>query len=209
MADRLPPSRYSVVERGGRLVVIDRETGLTPLSAAERMDLYDRKMGIEPMRPVAREPAPEAAPAAKTPPTRTPPPTARPGNRMEAAVAAMNRKQPWEDKPKAAAAPPPPRIPARSPSSTAAAAGGRKTIVTGKWWDAKGPRTIELGEKGQQALTGGFVTIAVVFIIASIVALFNAPVIFFVGVFLLFRFGSNILGPIGAGIIDKAIAEKG
>ena len=148
---------------------------------------------------------PEAAPAAKTPPTRTPPPTARPGNRMEAAVAAMNRKQPWEDKPKAAAAPPPARIPARSP----AVAGGRKTIVTGKWWDAKGPRTIELGEKGQQALTGGFVTIGVVFIIASVIALFNAPVIFFVGAFLLFRFGGNILGPIGAGIIDKALAEKG
>lgn len=189
-------------------MVIDRETGLTPLSAAERMDLYDRKMGIEPMRPVAREPAPEAAPAAKTPPTRTPPPTARPGNRMEAAVAAMNRKQPWEDKPKAAAAPPPPRIPARSPSSTAAAAGGRKTIVTGKWWDAKGPRTIELGPKGQQVLSGGFVTLLLVMVIAAVVALFIEPLLLFVGAFVLFRFGGNFLGPIGAGIVDKALAER-
>ena len=37
MVDRPPPSRFSVVERGGRLVVIDRETGQTPPTAAERM----------------------------------------------------------------------------------------------------------------------------------------------------------------------------
>ena len=31
-------------------MVIDRETGQTPLSAAERMDLHDRSLGIEPIR---------------------------------------------------------------------------------------------------------------------------------------------------------------
>lgn len=204
MADRLPPSRYSVVERGGRLVVIDRETGKTPLSAAERMDLYDRKMGIEPMRPAEREAAPVVIPA----PQRTTPPSSPAGNRMEAAVAAMNRKQPWQDKVKATTRPQPARTPpARSPAS-ASAGGGRKTIVTGKWWDVKGPRTIELGPKGQQVLSGGFVTLFFVALFASIVALFIAPVIFFVGAFLLFRFGGNILGPIGAGIVEKAIAER-
>ena len=45
--------------------------------------------------------------------------------------------------------------------------------------------------------------------IAAIVALFIAPVLLFVGAFLLFRFGEKVLAPIGAGIIDKAIAEKG
>ena len=30
----------------------------------------------------------------------------------------------------------------------------------------------------------------------------------FVGGFLLFRFGGHILGPIGAGIVDKALAER-
>ena len=31
----------------------------------------------------------------------------------------------------------------------------------------------------------------------------------FVGAFALFRFGGNFLGPIGARIVDKAIAERG
>jgi hypothetical protein len=30
LLDRPPPSRFSVVERRGRLVVIDKETGTTP-----------------------------------------------------------------------------------------------------------------------------------------------------------------------------------
>src|SRR3546814_10294620 len=69
LVDRPPPSRFSVVERGGRLVVIDRETGQTPLSAAERMDLHDRKAGVEPIRP-AKTPAkigtaPETSAAAR------------------------------------------------------------------------------------------------------------------------------------------------
>ena len=34
-------------------------------------------------------------------------------------------------------------------------------------------------------------------------------VIFFAAAFLVFRFGGQILGPIGAGIIDKALAQKG
>ena len=58
MVDRPPPSRFSVVERGGRLVVIDCETGQIPPTAAERMNAHDRRMGAEPNRPAAR-----AAPA--------------------------------------------------------------------------------------------------------------------------------------------------
>ena len=58
-------------------------------------------------------------------------------------------------------------------------------------------------------LSGGFLTLFVVAVIAAIVALFIQPLLLFVGAFLLFRFGSNILGPLGAGIVDKAIAEKG
>ncbi|HWV61477.1 MAG TPA: hypothetical protein VN034_12515, partial [Sphingopyxis sp.] len=54
MVDRPPPSRFSVVERGGRLVVIDRETGRTPPTAAERMDAHDRRMDVEANRPAAR-----------------------------------------------------------------------------------------------------------------------------------------------------------
>ena len=46
-------------------------------------------------------------------------------------------------------------------------------------------------------------------VIAAIIAFFVEPLLLFVGAFILFRFGGNILGPIGAGIVDKALAEKG
>ena len=34
------------------------------------------------------------------------------------------------------------------------------------------------------------------------------PFLLFAGAFVLFRFGGNILGPIGASFVDKALAEK-
>lgn len=208
MVDRPPPSRFSVVERGGRLVVIDRETGQTPPTAAERMDLHDRKMGVEPIRPAPRQPVPapaaieEVAPAAQREAPRPP------NERMAAAVAEMNRKQPWSQKAKAGSQPQPARIPERAPPQSQTT-GDRKTIVTARWWDAKGPRTIDLGPKGQAELTGGFMMLLFGLVIAAIVAAFVEPLILFAGAFVLFRFGSNVLGPIGAGIIDKALAEKG
>ena len=214
MADRPPPGRYSVVERGGRLVVIDRETGRTPPSAAERMADYDRRMGNEPALPAAQRFPTDAFadPSAPVVEQVIEPPAPPVSDRMVATVAAMNRKQPWKDqRPAAAAVPariaqrPPPRPQSRARPAT----GARKTIVTGKWWDAKGPRTIELGPKGQQVLNGGFATLFFVVLIAAIVGLFIAPVLLFIGAFLAFRFGGKILGPIGAGIVDKALAEKG
>ncbi|WP_374525306.1 hypothetical protein [Sphingopyxis sp.] len=207
MADRPPPGRYSVVERGGRLVVIDRETGRTPPSAAERMAEHDRRMGTEPVRPAARR-SPEEAAADLAPETvelviEAP---VRPANpTMAATVAAMNHKRPWKNQSRKPAAAPA-RIPQRPALRTQAV--GRKTIVTGKWWDSKGPRTIELGPKGQQVLTGGFTTLFFAVLIAAIVTLFIAPVVLFIGAFLAFQFGGKILGPIGAGIVDKAVAER-
>jgi hypothetical protein len=212
LADRLPPSRYSVVERGCRLVVIDRDTGAAPLTAAERMAEHDRRMGHEPMRAAIREAAPaEPAPLPAQSNAKALEGT-RPKDRMAAAVGAMNRKQPWKAEPKSPARaeparPEPARI-ARRPRPSAGG-GARKTIVTSKWWDARGPRSIELGPKGQQTLSGGFVTLFFVGLIAAIVALFVQPILFFIGGFLLFRFGGQILGPIGAGIVDKAVAKKG
>src|SRR3546814_5565870 len=69
-------------------------------------------------------------------------------------------KRPWNlpqpnDRPAPAANPAPARIAGRA----APQAGDRKTIVTAKWWDAKGPRTIELGANGQAELTGGFMVL--------------------------------------------------
>ncbi len=224
MVDRPPPSRFSVVERGGRLVVIDKETGQTPLSAAERMDLHNRKMGIEPIRPAKTPAKTGAAPdmsaaaraesglSARPAPAQQkamPAAAANSGRDRMAAAIAEHNKRPWtpeqNDRPAPAANP----APARIAAGAAPQAGGRKTIVTGKWWDAKGPRTIELGAKGQAELTGGFMFLFFGLVIAAIVAAFVEPLILFVGAFVLFRFGGNVLGPIGAAIIDKAIAEKG
>ena len=186
-------------------MVIDRDTGATPPSAAERMAEHDRRMGHEPTRAAPRETvAVEAAPTEAPAPARLPAPK---NDRLAAAVADMNRKRPWKDNAKPTV-PKPARPAQRTQPQGAALAGGRKTIVTGKWWDAKGPRTIELGAQGQRELTSGFMTLFFVAVIASIVALFIQPVIFFAVAFLLFRFGGQILGPIGAGIIDKAIAER-
>jgi hypothetical protein len=216
LVDRPPPSRFSVVERGGRLVVIDKTTGQTPLSAAERMDQHDRAMGVEPIRPARTSAAPDMSAAARAESglSARPAPArqagaANGGNASMAAAVAERNKRPWNnasanrDRPAPAAAPA--RIADRPPPR---AGGARKTIVTGKWWDSKGPRTIELGPKGQSALSGGFVAIVIGALIAAVVLLMIEPVIFFITGFLLFRFGGGVLGPIGAGIVDKALAER-
>jgi hypothetical protein len=41
MTIQRPPTRYTVKEKGGRLVVIDNETGMAPLSARERLSGSD------------------------------------------------------------------------------------------------------------------------------------------------------------------------
>ena len=221
MVDRPPPTRFSVVERGGRLVVIDKQTGQTPPSAAERMALYDRSMGVEPIRPERVSAAPDMSAAARAESglSARPAPTQNraasdSGKARVAAAVAERNKRPWtapqSDRPALKANTPPARMPARAaPQSGVLKTAALKTIVTGKWWDAKGPRTIELGPKGQQKLSGGFITLFFVVVVAAIAALFIAPALLLVGGFLLFRFGNKILGPIGAGIVDKAIAEKG
>jgi len=226
LVDRPPPSRFSVVERGGRLVVIDKETGQTPPTAAERMDLHNRKMGVEPIRPAKAPAKTGAAPdmstaaraesglSARPAPTQqvaAPGTAANSGKDRVAAAVVERSKRPWKnpqpnDRPELKSNPESARIASR-PAPQAGST--RKTIVTGKWWDAKGPRTIELGPKGQAELTGGFMFLFFGIVIAAIVAAFVEPLILFVGAFVLFRFGGNVLGPIGAGIIDKAIAEKG
>ena len=219
MVDRPPPSRFSVVERGGRLVVIDKQTGQTPPSAAERMDIHDRSMGVEPIRPERKQAVPDMSAAARAesglsarpaPAQQVvkPAPAHSGKDRVAAAVAERN-KRPWTATPGDRPALKANSTPARTASRPAPQVGGRKTIVTGKWWDAKGPRTIELGPKGQQILSSSFVTLFFALVIAATVALFIEPFLLFVAAFVLFRFGGNILRPIGAGIVDKAVAEKG
>ena len=190
-------------------MVIDKQTGQTPPTAAERMAVHDRKSGVEPIRPAKPAAAADMSAAARSESGLSARPAPTQQKAAPVATSARPGKQPWSQSPTDRPALKSEPAPARTASRPAPQTGGaRKTIVTGKWWDAKGPRTIELGPKGQQVLSGGFLTLFVIAVIAAIVALFIEPLLLFVGAFLLFRFGSNILGPLGAGIVDKAIAER-
>lgn len=207
LVDRPPPSRFAVVEKGGRLVVIDRESGTTPPTAAERMAAHDRARGIEPIRPVQKEPsvAVAAAAAAATAPEAldTHRSTAK-DNRPAAAPA----RSPWSGKgAKAGIALRPPANPAPV-TRTPRPAGNRQIIVTGKWWDEKGPRTIELGPLGQTQLRNGLLALFAVLVGGIFLTLLIAPVLLLLYGFLLFRFGRNLFAPIGAKLIDKALAEQ-
>src|SRR3546814_18155426 len=66
-------------------------------------------------------------------------------------------------------APAPARIRERPPPQ---ASGDRKNFTTGKWWDAKGPRTVVLGSAGQADLTGGLMTPVFGLVIEVLVAAF-------------------------------------
>lgn len=82
---------------------------------------------------------------------------------------------------------------------------GEKIIITGRWWDSRGPRTIALGNVGRQRLTSGFVTALVLSLFIAIALLLVQPLLLLVAGFLLFRFGSAIVAPLGARLIDEAI----
>src|SRR3546814_16001599 len=105
--------------------------------------------------------------------------------------------------------PAPAADPARIAGRAAPQAGGRKTIVTAKWWDAKGPRTIELGAKGQAELTGGLLFLFFGLVIAATVAAFVEPLIFFFGASVRLPVGGSLPGPIGLGTTHTWRAAKG
>ncbi len=253
LVDSAPPNRFAVIERGGRLIVIDNETGRTPPTAAERMEQHDRARGIEPIRPPKLSQVPDISAkaraasglSARPAPLVGPTPTSRQAKTKTVAVdpvraklattiaeksrrawadeqedrprpaahtgtARTARRQDWaddqEDRPRPAAAQ---TAPARMADRPAPQAGGnRQTIVTGKWWDAKGPRTITLGPKGQAHIRNGFITPFLVLVTAALVLLFVQPLLLLVGAFVMLRFGGKILAPMGASIIDKAVAER-
>lgn len=224
MVDRPPPSRLSVVERDGRLVVVDRKTGKTPPSAAERMAEHDRRRGYEIERPPLPEPASEVLVEPAPPPKKiaAPATSVRAAKReadaaaqkRQAAMRSGNKPNPWGQQPPRKQTEPSrkpdsdtarARIPTSPPASPSP---GRKTIVTGKWWDEKGPRTIELGPKGQQVLSGGFVTLAIVATVFAVTLLLIQPVLLFIVAFLAFQFGGKAFAPLGASIVDKALAER-
>lgn len=253
LVDSAPPNRFAVIERGGRLIVIDNQTGKIPPTAAERMEEHDRARGIEPIRPpklsqvpdisakaraasgLSSRPAPLVAPSPAQRGTKTKAVALDPVRAKIATTIAEKSRQAWaneqEDRPRpaahtgtartarrqdwaddqadrprpAAAQSAPARIADRPPLQSG---GNGQTIVTGKWWDAKGPRTITLGPKGQALMRNGFMTPFLVLVTATLVLLFVQPLLLLFGAFVLLRFGGKILAPMGASIIDKAVAAR-
>lgn len=221
----MPPQRYRIVERGGRLEVIDLVTGARPPSAAERMAAHDAAHGHKALsydRLIESEKDDQASAAAPSVPV--PGPVAQrpaaPANATRDALA--QRNSPWHNKggatrPQLAAqsnaeaqARPGPMAKMQQARAAPRAGKGRQTIVTGKWWDSKGPRTISLGDAGRAKLSNGFVTGLVIGFFVLVALLIIQPVLLLVAGFVLFRFGSMVLAPLGSRIIDDAIkADSG
>ncbi|WP_033074292.1 hypothetical protein [Sphingopyxis sp. MWB1] len=207
MVDRAPLSRLLIVERDGRLMVVDRITGATPPTAAERMAEHDRRMGVDAIRPELPAPNSKADIIPATPPRLV----GLPGKKTLEPLAPVKARAGGD----AAAAKPWAHVASTAPSthmrpanpSMASSTYGSKTLVTNKWWDAKGPRTITLTRGVQAELTSGVVAVILAMIVAAAVALWVSPALFFAAAFLLLRFGGHVVGPLGAAIIDKAEAK--
>lgn len=87
----------------------------------------------------------------------------------------------------------------------ARANGKRQPIVTGKWWDSKGPRVVDLGAAGRAKLSSAVITTLVIGFFVMIAMIVIQPALLLVAAFALFRFGGSFIGPIGARLIDDAI----
>jgi hypothetical protein len=216
LVDRPPPQRFRIVERGGRLEVIDSETGARPASAAERMAAHDAAHGHAALR-YDRLAETDAAPVAAPPPP-PPAPAPIPTDAIRAAIA--KRANPWsgnnggraqlgaQSQSEAQARPSPGGNQASArpaPLARRSRDEGHQPMVTGKWWDSKGPRTVDLGQAGRAKLSEGFITATVIAFFAIIAMVVVQPALLLVAAFALFRFGGTIIGPLGAWLIDAAI----
>lgn len=211
----MPPSRYRIVERGGRLEVIDGETGERPQSAAERMAAHDAAHGHAALRFDRLEEAGDGI--VGTAPV--PPPAARPVPTDPIRAALAKRSNPWggdggraqlgaQSQSEERARPSPNSDSASSrpaPRATGLGSGKRQRFVTGKWWDSNGPRTVDLGDKGRAKLSGNFMTALIVAFFVVVAMIIVQPALLLVAGFALFRFGGTIIGPIGAWLIDDAL----
>lgn len=215
MPDGLPSPRYRIVERGGRLEVIDSETGGRPATAAERMAAHDAAHGHAALRfdRLADMDEPAAAPPE---PSLPPEPAARPVPTDAIRAAIAQRVNPWGGRAQLGAqsqseerARPSPGVDQGSarpgPHARARRDKGRQPVNTSKWWDSKGPRTLDLGQAGRARLSSSLMTAFVISIFVMVAVFVIQPVLLLVAGFALFRFGGTIIGPIGARLIDEAI----
>lgn len=144
-----PPSRYRVVERGGRLEVVDTYLGGAPQTAADLVpglasdDAADAR---PPEARVARQPEPRA----------DSPMAAPPAPRPRAAEALIAR---------------PPelvRTVAATMCNDVRDGDGRLILTTARWYDRKGPRDIALDLRGERQL-GTMVMVLLGLTVAAIV----------------------------------------
>lgn len=155
LLDKPPPSRWTIKEIKGRLVVFDNETGAPPLSAAERMALLDEQAGHRPATaPTTRSGNPShfaALPTGDTPPSYKGSPRTEQTQRKS--------QTPWDGAAVAAKSTPQPQSHAKGSQNgtlanpqTAAMlrANQAAAFTTNTAWDSKGPRNIRLGEVGRQ-----------------------------------------------------------
>ena len=127
MVMELPPSRYRVIERGRRLEVIDTLAGRRPAYAAEARPQPWAPAEVAD-RPVGDEVEPE-------------PVTERvPGPSQPAPLGSMPE------------APPDFLINAANIVGSGRDRDGRLLLVTARWYDAKGPRTIALDQAAERTL---------------------------------------------------------
>ena len=140
-----PPSRYRVVERGGRLVVIDSVAGGTPPTARELLNTqYPRQ---------SRDPEPQTSP------------------QLALELDVLVPSSPAYTR--SSVAPPPGflRNVAATVCSDERDADGRLQWTTARWFDARGPRTVTLSARTELQLAIAILTLLAVAFFAMIAAI--------------------------------------
>lgn len=186
-----PPSRYRVIERGGRLVVLDSAVGGAPLTAKDL--LPDMAPDYE-VDPPSFDPAPDPEPI-----DDRDTPASEPGFAMLAPPPSFPR--PVATRPMIAEPPGLLRNVAATICGDARDADGRLQWTTARWFDAKGPRTLTLSKRAEPQL--GFAMLAL--LAAAVVAIILAVGMGFVGFVILFVAGSLLrqAKPIATAWIDR------
>lgn len=165
LLDKPPSSRWTIKEVKGRLVVIDNETGAPPLSAAERMAVWDAQAGPVP-RTVPISPPDDG----KIPQPELLPWDDKPAAQSHPARSSRPRKtpNPWIDAPQNRQPVPPARSKAQTQTTNTPPSMSGKQFTTSAAWDKKGPRDIRLDDKSQQYLSKMLMIALVVLFLAEI-----------------------------------------
>lgn len=141
-----PPSRYRVVERGGRLVVIDSQSGAMPLKAK---DLVPDTVAFAAEPQAAPELSLDSAMASAPPPPPMSPrsPIAQPPGALRNVAETITGDHRDRD--------------------------GRLIFVTARWYEAKGPRTLALSKAGEEKVGGAILALVGAAIVALLFLLFG------------------------------------